>query len=316
MNRKAKLSIALLSLLVCSIMVADLSKGILISDQLEVKNGSKVEGKIFLSTAVTTDALFAYATIEVEDYFTTSDTAEDVIQIKLSLEIQSDFYGNYFNYLSNESKVEMTHLILYDDRETFLPLARVYVENGTDSIELNRLGSIKKSELLDVNRTTITYANGTSYVLATIPYDVYTIIDNMLLDFFDWNDIFVMLYGWTLLGISPIANIGDTVNHYLNLGHVVAKPAVTTSTGKTYDTIQVKYQDNTLFGWFEAEEINAFYEIETGFLIKIIEEAKSETIEFVPGDIIWGSGVPFPTVGIVLGLAALGLITYFNRKKK
>ena len=166
MNRKAKFSIALLTILVSSIMIADLSKGVLISDQLEILNGSYVEGKVLYSDGgPVVDDLFSYATIKVDDIFTTTDTSEKLMQITVSQEIQPDYYYHYFNYIENETKIEMTHLVFYDNRTTFRAFARIFVDNGTESIEVSLLGATKISELMDFNRTKITFANGTSFVL-------------------------------------------------------------------------------------------------------------------------------------------------------
>lgn len=316
MNKKIKFSIALLSVLISSIIIADLSKGVLISDQLEINNGSYVEGKVFYSDGGVTDDLFSYATITVEDIFTTTDTSEELIQIKVAQEMQPDYGFRYFNYLFNESKVEMTHLVFYDNRSTFQAYARVYVENGTDSLEISTLGYTKISELMDVNNTKVTVTNGTSYVLGSMSIDEYIVFIPFLADFFGWIDFFVDEYEWTLLGISPVANVGDTVNFNIFKGDVVGKPAVTTSLGKSYDTIHVKIMDTSLFGWDNFPEVNAYYDIETGFLIKIVEESPSYKYEFVPGEIKLSSGIPFSTTGIILGLAAIGLIAYFSKKKK
>ncbi len=315
MNKKTQLSIALLSLLVCSIMFADLTKGVLISDQLEVKNGSYVEGKVFKSNSTHTDELFSYTTITVENIFTTADTSEKLIQISIAQDLQPDFYSSYVGFLENTFKFEMTHLVFYDNRTTFLPMARIYLANTTESVEISLLGYTKISEMMDINNTKVTFANGTSYILGSASLAIYSILSGYI-NYFSCFEYFLSIeYEWTLLAISPIANIGDTVNYNSVLGNIVGKPAVTTSLGESYDTIQVKYVGTSLFGMWDATEVNAFYDIETGFLIKIIEEDSSVKYEFIPGEIKFGSALPFPTVGIVLGLAAIGLIAYYYKKK-
>ena len=315
MNKKTQLSISLLSLLMCSIMFADLTKGVLISDQLEVKNGSYVEGKVFKSNSTLTDELFSYTTITVENIFTTADTSEKLIQISIAQDLQPDFYSSYPGFLLDTSKFEMTHLVFYDNRTTFLPMARIYLANATESVEISLLGYTKISEMMDINNTKVTFSNGTSYILGSASLSIYSILSGYI-NYFSCFEYFLSIeYEWTLLTISPIANIGDTVNYNNVLGNVVGKPAVTTSLGESYDTIQVKYVGTSLFGMWDATEVNAFYDIETGFLIKIIEEDSSVKYEFIPGEIKFGSALPFPTAGIVLGLAAIGLIAYYYKKK-
>jgi hypothetical protein len=316
MNKKVKFSIVLLSVLISSILIADLSKGVLISDQLEIKNGSYVDGKVFYSDGGVTDDLFSYARIQVEDIFTTTDTSDKLIQINVAHEMQPDYGNFYFAYLFNETKVEMTHLAFYDNRTTLLAFARVYVENGTDSLEITNLGYTKMSELLDVNNTKITVTNGTSYTLGSMTLAQYIYFGPYLSDYFGWQFFLVDEYQWTILGISPIANVGDTVNYNKIKGDVVGKPAVTSSLGKSFDTINVKYTGTSLIGWDDFIEVNAYYDIETGFLIKIVEEDIGVKFEFIPGEIKFSSGIPFSTTGIVLGLAVIGLIAYFIRKKK
>lgn len=318
MNRITKFSIVLLSILMSSIIIADLSKGVLISDQLEINNGSYVEGKIFYSDAMVTDDLFSYATIKVDDIFTTTDTSEKLIQINILHEVQPDYMGFYFGYLINSSKVEMTHLVFYDNRTTFLAFGRLYVENGTDSLEITNLGYTKISEFSDINNTKVTVTNGTSYTLGSMTIDQYVYFLPYLNDYFGWQSFLAVEYEWTLLGISPIANVGDTVNYNKFKGDVVGKPAVTTSTGESYDTIHVKYTDTSLLGWNDFIDVDAYYEIETGFLIKLVEDdlGLGMKYEFIPGEIKLSSGIPFSTVGLVMGLMAIGLVVYFNRRKK
>ena len=316
MNRKTQISIVLLSLLVCSIISADLTKGVLISDQLEIKTGSYVDGKVFFSSSIITEELFSYTKITVEDIFTTTDTGDKLIQIKIAQELQPDFYNAYFHFVYNESIFDVTHLIFYDNRTTFTPMARVYSANATHSMEVSLLGYTKASEISEINNTRVTYGNGTSYVLGTAPPPIYSALYGYVATAFNYGIFKKIEYEWTLLGISPIANVGDTVNYNNVLGDVVGKPAVTTSLGESYDTIHVSYSGTALIGWWNAQEVNAYYDIETGFLIKIVEEDAFTKYEFVPGEINFGSLLPFPTVGVVLGLAVIGLIAYYFRRRK
>ena len=316
MNRITKFSIVLLSVLLSSIIIADLSKGVLISDQLEIQNGSYVEGKVFYSDGMVTDELFSNTTIKVEDIFNTTDTNEKLIQISVNQVIQPDFYTYYPSFLENQTNFEVTHLVFYDNRTTFLTYARLLVGNSTDSMEFSLLGYTKISEMLDINNTRITFANGTTFTWGSASPAVYSSMAGYV-GFFQGFGLFLTIeYEWTLLGISPFANVGDTVNYNIIKGDVVAKPPVTSSLGKSYDTIQVKYVGTSLFGWMDFPEVNAYYDIETGFLIKLVEGTGSNKFEFVPGKIKFGSGLPFPTAGLILGLATIGLIAYFNKKKR
>ena len=139
----------------------------------------------------------------------------------------------------------------------------------------------------------------------------------LLQDFSTMSGIYQLYYAWTIFAISPTAILGDDISYYSILGEVVGTPAVTTSNGDSYDSIHVKYQSTHLFSmWGPGPVVNAYYEAASGLLIQIFEEYDNGIWKFFPGTITIVSGVPFSTTSVIIGLAVIGLITVFYRKKK
>ncbi len=316
MKRKAFISIFLVGFLITSILTADLSRGIIVSDQLALNNGAYVEGKLFYTNATVTDALVAYPTIKVENIYTPSDIPNKVIQILYSLDLTPGTI-QYIDMMENEEKIEFTHLVFYDNRTTFM-IGRLYMQNATESVEISVLDQTTYAGLTNLNNTKITYKNGTTYTYGNVlPNDaVYPLIADVMLAFALLSYAFTLIYAWTILGISSTANVGDNINHVYVLGDVIDKPAVITSEGESYDSIHVLYQDSSLFGMWNAPELHIYYEASTGLVLRVVETDNIETWEFVPGTVKLTSGIPFSTVGIVLGIAAIGLVAVIRRKKK
>jgi len=316
MKRKAFISIFIVGFLITSILTADLSRGIIVSDQLALNNGAYVEGKLFYTNATVTDALVAYPTIKVENIYTPSDIPNKVIQILYSLDLTPGTI-QYIDMMENEEKIEFTHLVFYDNRTTFM-IGRLYMQNATESVEISVLDQTTYAGLTNLNNTKITYKNGTTYTYGNVlPNDaVYPLIADVMLAFALLSYAFTLIYAWTILGISPTANVGDNINHVYVLGDVIDKPAVITSEGESYDSIHVLYQDSSLFGMWNAPELHIYYEASTGLVLRVVETDNIETWEFVPGTVKLTSGIPFSTVGIVLGIAAIGLVAVIRRKKK
>ena len=316
MKRKAFISIFLVGFLITSILTADLSRGIIVSDQLALNNGAYVEGKLFYTNATVTDALVAYPTIKVENIYTPSDIPNKVIQILYSLDLTPGTI-QYIDMMENEEKIEFTHLVFYDNRTTFM-IGRLYMQNATESVEISVLDQTTYAGLTNLNNTKITYKNGTTYTYGNVlPNDaVYPLIADVMLAFALLSYAFTLIYAWTILGISPTANVGDNINHVYVLGDVIDKPAVITSEGESYNSIHVLYQDSSLFGMWNAPELHIYYEASTGLVLRVVETDNIETWEFVPGTVKLTSGIPFSTVGIVLGIAAIGLVAVIRRKKK
>ncbi len=316
MKRKAFISIFIVGFLITSILTADLSRGIIVSDQLALNNGAYVEGKLFYTNATVTDALVAYPTIKVENIYTPSDIPNKVIQILYSLDLTPGTI-QYIDMMENEEKIEFTHLVFYDNRTTFM-IGRLYMQNATESVEISVLDQTTYAGLTNLNNTKITYKNGTTYTYGNVlPNDaVYPLIADVMLAFALLSYAFTLIYAWTILGISPTANVGDNINHVYVLGDVIDKPAVITSEGESYDSIHVLYQDSSLFGMWNAPELHIYYEASTGLVLRVVETDNIETWEFVPCTVKLTSGIPFSTVGIVLGIAAIGLVAVIRRKKK
>jgi hypothetical protein len=317
MNRKKTFfSILLVGFMVVSLLTANLTKGILVTDQLEIPDGTYTEGKLLYSDGVSTfDLLIGYATIEVDRIFTFTDIPDKIMQVTLAIERVDPIY-DHIDYLLNETNDEMTFYVFYDNRTTF-HMPRLFFANDTESIEYSLLAETTYEGLMDFNNTVVSWKNGTSYKLGdpSNPTQVYFVLGCMMGAFTSYGNHFLSLFTWTIFGISPTANIGDDINYEGTYGEVIGKPAVIASNEKSYDTIMVRYYFTAVMGFWVAE-VDVYYEAATGFPLRIMEKVGSEHVEFVPGEFKKGSGIPFSTTGIILGLVAFGIITIIRRKKK
>lgn len=324
MNRKRMfLTIFIMGFLVSSILVSDLTKAIVASDKLELEVGNSVEGKLLYTNSTVTDELANYPSLIVEDIFTLTDVSLDVVQIKYDIAVPAT--GTDPLDMGDITDFEMTQLILVDNRTTILPAARLYMGNTTDNYEMTLLGATTYDELTDFNRTKITFANGSSYIWEDYyGASIATEIGGLMFIFLLLNYGFMIQWMYTILAISPTANVGDNINYYntytdtTDLGEVIDKPAVTTSTGDSYDSIHVKYEYTSVFGYWDAPEVHAYYEAKSGLLIRIIEKDGTEQYEFVPGDVnIGGIGfTPYSTIGILVSLLSVGTLVIYLRKRK
>ncbi len=329
MNRKRTfLTIFIMGFLISSIIVSDLSKAIVASDILELEKGDKVEGKLLYTNSTVTDKLVSYPTIAVEDIYTLTDIGMDVAQIIYILDIPVGSVADPLG-MDEITDFEMTHIVLMDNRTTLLPAARLYFGNTTYSFEVTNVGPTTVEELFDFNKTILSLNNGTAYsytwkeVQDDHPDDINFLI--MMLAYLLLNGGYSEDWKYTLLGISPTANTNDNINYIelqgglLNLGLVIDKPAVTTSDGDSYDTIHVSYEYTSLFGFWEAPEVHAYYEASSGLLIRMIEKDGTEQFEFVPGTVNVGSGIgftPYSSIGIIVSLLSLGILVLYIKKRK
>lgn len=86
MNRKKTiLTLAVLGLFITSIYVADVSKAILVSDQLDLVVGTYVNGKLLYTNSTLTDHLLGYVDITVEDAFVATDTSDSLFKVKVAM---------------------------------------------------------------------------------------------------------------------------------------------------------------------------------------------------------------------------------------
>ena len=316
MNRKKTIfSFLLVGFMVVSLLTANLTSGIVVTDQLVIPDGTYTDGKLLYTNTTHTDSLLAYSTFKVERIFTPSDISDKLIEINHKIEIV-DYEYELVGFIQNENHVEFTFYVFYDNRTTLL-MPRVFMGNDTESIEISLMAQTTFSGMSDIDNTIITYKNGTTFkygdVLITDPE--FTEIDGLTYMLKAFSDARSAQYMKTLFGISPTANVGDDISYLSTVVPVMAKPAVVSTDGKSYDSIQVHYPCTSIFGFWVAE-LKVFYEASTGFILRVIESLGAESIEFVPGKFKSGSGIPFSTTGIVLGFIAIGLIAIVRRKKK
>ena len=315
-RKKTIFSFLLVGFMVASLLTANLTRGIVVTDQLEIPDGTYTEGKLLYTNAPSTyDQLWGYATLKVDRIFTPTEIPDKVIQISQEIEIVHETY-NLINYYINETSVYYTFYVFYDNRTTFL-MPRIFLANDTESVEVSLLEETTYAGMMETNNTRVTFKNGTSYkygdVLLSDP--VYAEINSLAFLLWAFGGMLSNQFMYTPFGISPTANVGDNINYLGDYGEVISKPAVIATDGKSYDTILVRYSSTAVMG-FWTTEVDVYYEAATGFPLRIMEKVGSEHVEFVPGEFKSGAGIPFSTTGIILGFIAIGLITIIRKKKK
>ncbi|MCE7742891.1 MAG: hypothetical protein GOP50_10590 [Candidatus Heimdallarchaeota archaeon] len=322
MNRTSKfLTLIVMGVLVTSILFSDLSKAVIVSDQLTLVAESYVDGKILYTNTTHTDLLIGYSTILVEKIFTPTDIPDEMVLIKYSWDAAVG-QNVPITFYEDQQEMDFTYLVFYDNRTTVF-MGIMKFADATESVEVNAMQGNTLEGFLEVNNTVITYGNGTSYVYGDVqPADpVYDEIQNLMFGFYLIGyGLGAGEYAWTPFGISPLANVNDDVHYSTGLGKVIDKPAVITTTGDSYDAIHVEYYDTSLYGFWDAPEMHCFYEASTGILLKVYETDGTETWDFLPGHVVLEppttTPTPYSLVGIVTGLVVIGLITVYIRRRK
>jgi len=240
MNRKKTiLTMVVLGMFITSIYVADVSKAVLVSDQLDLVVGTYVNGKLLYTNSTLTDHLLGYVDITVEDAFVATDTGDSLFKVKVAYDI-SAHNTNYLDF-GDFNSIEMTHVIVKTNRTDILPAGTLYMGNNTFGVTMTTLHNTTVVGMMDVDDLKVTFNNGTSYIYGAVSSALQVALGEYVIGWALFNGIFATYWEWTFLAISPLANVGDTVNYDVILGTVLDKPTVITSTGSSYDTIHVEY---------------------------------------------------------------------------
>ena len=301
-----------LGILLTSVLISNVSNAILASDILEVGATSYVDGELYLDTAVAADKLQAYVTITVVRLFNPTGIIDQVIQFEVRIR-PVEPYG--FGFLDTPTEIRLQFLVFTNNRSTIM-LAELFVQNATESIEMTVLHEPSYDGMLKPENRRITFANGTTAIAGSL--DTADPMYLLLEAFSDLSNDFLFWHIYTILAISPTAVVGDDISYNPNLGKVIGTPAVTTCEDDSYDAILVEYYYTGLFSKHgDAYEVHAYYEAASGLLIQIFEFIEQGTItwKFIPCKLNTVV-VPFPTVTVILGIAVIGLITLYIRKKK
>ncbi len=316
MNRKKTiLTLAVLGLFITSIYVADVSKAILVSDQLDLVVGTYVNGKLLYTNSTLTDHLLGYVNITVEDAFVATDTGDSLFKVKVAY----DLINHNTDYLvfGDFNSVEMTHVIVKTNRTDILPAGTLYMGNNTFGVTMTTLHNTTVVGMMDVDDLKVTFNNGTSYIYGDVSSALQVALGEWVFAWAIFNGIFATYWEWTFLAISPLANVGDTVSYDPDLGIVLDKPAVITSTGLSFDTIHVEYLVPTYGLAFDTTTaLEVFYDAKTGLILKTIETFGSDKVEFIPGDVKNVVGIPFSTTAIIAALTVLSTLALIVRKRR
>ena len=304
-----------LGLFITSIYVADVSKAVLVSDQLDLAVGTYVNGKVLFTNSSLTDHLLGYVNITVEDAFVATDTSDSLFTVKVAygLVTHNTDYMDFDEY----NVVEMTHVIVKTNRTDILPTGRLYMGNATFGVSMSTLHNTTIAGMMDIDNLKIEFMNGTSYIYGDVSSTMQSALAEWVFGWAIFNGIFATYWEWTFLAISPLANVGDTVSYDPDLGTVLDKPAVITSTGTSFDTIHVEYLVPTYGLAFDTTTaLEVFYDAKTGLVLKTIETFGSDKVEFIPGEVKNVVGIPFSTTAIISALTVLSTLALIVRKRR
>ncbi|MCE7742890.1 MAG: hypothetical protein GOP50_10585 [Candidatus Heimdallarchaeota archaeon] len=309
--KKIKLTfIFALGILITSVLISDVSNAILASDVLEVGATSYVEGELLLDTAAAADKLIAKVTITVTRLFTPTDITDKLIEFEVQIR-PVDPYN--FGFLANPTYIRLKFLVFNINRSTIM-LTEYFVEDAFETIEMTVLHETTYEGMIKPDNRKITFANGTTALAGAIEHadPMYILLEQ----FSDLSKDFLFWHKFTIFAISPTAVVGDDISYDPNLGIVIGTPAVMACDDQAYDSIKVEYYETGLFNqWGDAYEVHAYYEAATGFLIKIEEFFDQGTWKFIPCTLNTVVA-PFPTVSVIVGIAVIGLVAYYFRKKR
>ncbi|MHA1684863.1 MAG: hypothetical protein ACTSYD_00495 [Candidatus Heimdallarchaeaceae archaeon] len=321
-KREIIFSTLIVSIILSSVFLTDLAKGLTVSDQLELKAGSYVEGKVYYSNSTVTDEFAYNLHIGVEKIINATDVNMNLILFNYIITAET---GDEALGLEDVGTLELDALVFEHNRTTLLPAARMYMANSTFGVEISVLEGNSVEYWTNFNNTRITFDNGTSYRYGDMSSGDfgYTEVSLYMFIYLIFNVALWTYQKWTLFAISPTANNGDKVHYYNadsdtdSLGTVIDKPQITDLEGKTHDAIHVKYDGGAMITGFDDYTVDAYYEAKTGLLIRSVETDGTETYEFSPSKVVIKTGLlPFPFVGVTVSLMAIGLLSLYLKKRR
>ncbi len=318
MKRKTKtISILILNLLLLSLLLSNYTQGLVAPDQLEVTVGSYVKGKMLFSNTTHSDVHTANIEISVDDIFNATDISLNIVAISVTTELLDP---NVFD-IAPFTTFTYTSLIFEHNRTTLLGVAKLILSNSTYTTEMTLLHKTKFSEFTDLDNAQI---NIGSY---SIKYGDLDVADpkydevNILMNKASTIDTAILNeFPYTILAISPKANVGDTINFETVDGTVSNNPTINTPDGTSYDAIQVEYSNTFVVGFDDVGEVEVYYDATTGFILRSIEKdtASNSQYEFAPQEIkIAKSGLlPFPFIEVLMAVTVFSIILVVFRKRK
>lgn len=319
MNRKVKsFTILLLGLLVASIYFSALTQGAVLSDQLIVTEGSYVKGKFLYTNSTDSDVLMAYVTLSVDEIWNDTNTLLNLVNFKVLYEFQED--GENPLGADDMTIMEMTAAVFEHNRTTFLPAVTLMMRNATWEASIDILYLKDTSKMMDFDDANITI-DGVSYLWKDMDGSETNYMDyfGMIFSFAIINAVLLSYHAFTPYAVNPHGNVADTVNYEPSNGVVNEFEPITTTGGDAYDCMNVTYVNMATFGLDDVGEVETHYELKTGLLIRSIEKdtASGTQMEFQPIEVvIKTSFLPFPFVGVIVSIIAIGLVVVVSRKRK
>ncbi|MHA1690998.1 MAG: hypothetical protein ACTSU7_05120, partial [Candidatus Heimdallarchaeaceae archaeon] len=264
------------------------------------------------------DVLMGYITLTVDDIWNDSNTLLNVVNFKVLYEFES----GEDNPLGVEdfTTMEMIAAVFEHNRTTILPAATLVMANSTWEVSADVLYLEDTEKMMDLDYTNVT-VDGDSYIYGDLigsePY--YSDVLGMMFMFAIINGALLSYQAYTPYAINPQANVADTVHFTPSNGVVDELEPITTSEGVAHDCVNVEYINTATFGLDDVGEVDTHYEQKTGLLIRSLEKdtAAGTQMEFQPVEVvIKTSFLPFPFVGVVVSIVAIGLVVVVSRKRK
>ncbi|MHA1303862.1 MAG: hypothetical protein ACTSQE_12685 [Candidatus Heimdallarchaeaceae archaeon] len=295
-------------------------KGETASDQLELNVGTYVKGRYY---AEATNETIANVKISVVKIWNISGSL-DAVAIEQRMDYLSGSENLYFG--DQFSTVIFTSLIWMHNRTIIFPAARLYLENSTYSADISVLDGNSIDEIKDIDNTKITFKDGSTYIWGSLETtdDRYWEIWGLMFAWALINAFLMFGNTYTWLAINPNTEEGMVVNYRNSTAQVEDYTSFTVDS-KKHSTIHVhqaknKVQEGIFTVYFN--EIDAYYEDKTGFIIKWKEKDYNtdEISIFEPTEVniesnIFGM-IDFSFTSVFLGFMVLALSVLKLRRKK
>ncbi|UJG44014.1 MAG: hypothetical protein K9W46_02250 [Candidatus Heimdallarchaeum endolithica] len=288
-------------------------------DELELKEGTYVKGRYYTDADNET---ISTITLSVTKIWNITNSL-DVIAIEQKMEYPSGSTDIFFG--STYSTIIMTELVWKHNRTVIYPAAKLKLVNSSDTIEATILDNPDYESMMDVDNLKVVLKDGTSYRIGEIDNSNpdYSKVIGMAFAWAIINAMLIIGYTYTWLAISPDTEDTQTVN-YRNGTASVEDISSFTVGGKKYSTVHLQQSKKKVTSGIFSNyfnEVDAYYETKTGFLIKWKEKDydTDELYIFEPSEIeIKASligNIDFSIYGALVAFAVLSFAVVARKKK-
>lgn len=288
-------------------------------DELELQEGTYVKGRYYKDA---NNETVATVTLTVSKIWNITSSL-DAIAIEQKMEYPSGSTDIFFG--STYSTVIMTELVWKHNRTVIYPAAKLKLVNSSDTIEATILDNPDYESMMDTNNLKIVLKDGTSYRIGDIDSSIpdYSKVLGMAFAWAIINAVLLIGYTYTWLAISPETEDTQTIN-YRNGTASVEDISSFTVGGKKYSTIHLQQSKKKVTSGFFSNyfnEVDAYYETKTGFLIKWKEKDydTDELYIFEPSEIeIKASligNIDFSIYGALIAFAVISFAVFVRKRR-